>query len=340
MNKKIIAIAIATAMAAPVAMADIKITGQIGASLTSSDKNTAAGVETSKSSREMADYGLSKVTIDGTSGDAYARVGMDIRPIMVAGSPAGRDFYLGYKFGATTVQAGRMASAAAGLEGDKYNATFLQQRRTSAVATTCNACNDSFLANPVLQIKTKVGGATVNLQLDPGENNSNAKTGYVGLSVKGKAGPLGYFASYNNGSGTKSHTAAVTGVTGVQGTGTTADTVNVTAVTEGSSTLKTVNTKFGASMKFGAAKATVYATNADNEGVKTSAAALLADMSFGSGLSGGIGYGQNKDKDTWTRLAVTKSLSKGAALFGGVTSKKANGGTTNQVVGFGMKVKF
>ena len=316
MNKKIIAIAIATAMAAPVAMADIKVSGRVGAALTSSDKNTGAGSDATKSSREAGDQGLSKITFDGTQGNAFARVGMDIRSIMggknAGATINGRDFYLGYKFGAMNVSYGRMPAAAAGLEGDKYNATFLQLRRTAGVATTSNTINDSFTNSPVLMVAGKAGSVKYKVQYDPTDNTAmSTGEGHVAVSVKGKAGPVGLFASYNNGIGT-----------------------------EGTPKNKDTNTKFGASMKFGSVKGTLVSYSADNDGVKDTAAAILADMSLGKGLSVGVGHGSNKAKNTWSRLAISKSINKGTKLFGGLTSKKTNGGTTGQVIGLGMAVKF
>ena len=311
MNKKIIAIAIATVMAAPVAMADLKISGQLGAALTQSDKNAAAGTDTDKSSREFGDSGLSKLTFDGTSGDAYARIGMDVRSIFGGGGIAGRDFYAGYKLASGSIQFGRMAAAAAGIEGDKYNATFLQARRTSAYATTCNSCNDSFSGSPVIQYKTKVAGNTINLQYDPTDNtDSSTKSGYLAASIKGSAGAIGYFASYNN------------------------------AGTDGTTANNDSNLKYGVSMKMGAVKATLAMTTADDDGTKDNAYLLMADMGLGNGLSVNAGYGANKAKDTWYRVALTKSINKGASLFGGLVTETPDGGTAATVMGVGMKVKF
>ena len=322
MNKKIIAIAIASAMAAPVAMADVKITGQLGAALVFSDKNAGATPtagtagkfdDAAKDYRGMQDSGLSKLDFKGTSGNAYAHIGMDIRNLMAGQSLAGRDLYLGYKLGAGSVQAGRMPSALAGLEGDKYNATFLEMRRTAAVATTENTLTDSFTASPVLQYAAKMGGAAVKIQYDVAENSQgSAAEGYLAVSVKGKAGAVGYFAGYNNGKGT-----AENGVSNSDS-----------------------NMKVGASMKFGAVKATLVYMAADDDGTKDNATAILADMGMGEGMSVGVGYGTNKAKDTWTRLAMTKSLNKGAKVFAGMTIKDPDGSTAGTTFGAGMAVKF
>ena len=70
-------------------------------------------------------------------------------------------------------------------------------------------------------------------------------------------------------------------------------------------------------------------------------------MGLGNGFSVGLGYGmQNSgvdNKDTWMRLAATKSLSKMTSLFGGYVAKHDDNAATNKdtnALGFGMKIKF
>ena len=330
MNKKIIAIAIATAMAAPVAMADVKVSGQIGASIVNASKGftvpTSAGAGAAPevagtAYRAMQDSGLSKIDFSGNSGDAIFKIGIDIRNIM-GGAPSGlrgRDFWLGYKLGgAGVVSFGRMGSALAGLEGDKYNATFLELRRTAAVATTSNTLTDSFTASPVVQYTTKLGGASLKVQYDPNDKTAvSGAEGYAAIALKGKAGAIGYFLGYNNGTGTD---------------------------TAGN---KDSNMKVGASMKMGSIKGTLMVMNADNNGVKQAATTLMADMGMGNGLDLGFAYGSTTEgvnkKDTFMRLGVTKKLSKGASLFGGYVAKHDDNAATNKNtngLGLGMKIKF
>ena len=334
MNKKIIAIAIASAMAAPVAMADMKVSGQLGAALTFSDKNTNAGTDAA-SSREFGDEGLTKVVFDGTAGNAFARMGIDTRSIANGkGAGAlvnGRAFYAGYKLSGMSVSFGRMGAALAGLEGDKYNATFLQSRRTAAVATTNNTTTDSFTASMVIQLAGKAGGMAYKVQYDPADNtDTSGGEGHFAVSVKGKAGSVGYFAGYNNGHGTENAAQA----TVYNGDGT-VKTAAVAATSNSDS-----NMKVGASMGFGKVKATLMYMASDNDGTKNNATTILADMNMGNGMNAGIGYGTNKAKDTWTRVAMTKSLNKGAKIFGGATIKDPKGSSAATVFGVGMAVKF
>ena len=117
MNKKIIAIAIAAAMAAPVAMADVKMSGRVNAQygIVSVD-----GATTDPMGR-LDDSGQGRFQIDAKSGDAYARWAIDTRygrDNNTAGNygRTNRDSYVGYKFGGVKVQYGRMGNAAKNLE--------------------------------------------------------------------------------------------------------------------------------------------------------------------------------------------------------------------------------
>ena len=66
MNKKIIAIAIAAAMTAPVAMADVKVSGVMAGNMTATDV-------TGDKKFDMGDAGLARIIFDGSAGNAFAR---------------------------------------------------------------------------------------------------------------------------------------------------------------------------------------------------------------------------------------------------------------------------
>ena len=352
MNKKIIAIAIATAMAAPAAMADLKVSGALGAALTFSDTDTTTAKtadDATASSREMGDNGLSKIVFDGTSGNAFARLGIDTRSIMggkgAGAALNGRAFYAGYKLSGMSVSFGRMGAALAGLEGDKYNATFLEMRKTAAEScgdpkTESTVCN-SFTASPVIQIAGKAGAIAYKVQLDVTDNTiTSGGQGHFAASIKGKAGSVAYFAGYNNGTGEENAATAASAGANADGT------YKGTAAVAGDEDNKDSNMKLGASMKFGKVKATLMYMANDNDGVDTTSTTVFADMGMGNGLSAGIAYGMKSsdaatDGDTFTRVAFTKSLNKGAKLFGGATIKgDDSAGTDATVFGIGMAVKF
>jgi len=329
MNKKIIAIAIASALTAPAAMADVTVGGQIGAAYVSGSKGfsmpTAGGdlgqTAGSDAYRTMADSGLSKLEFSGNDGNAVFKIAMDIRGLMSgsAGQLKGRDFWLGYKFNAGTLTFGRMPAALAGIEGDKYNATFLELRRTAAVATTYNNSTDTYYTSPIAQWAMKAGGASIKVQYDPADKTSTSATeGYYAVSVKGQAGAIGYFAGVNNGQGKDTGTST-----------------------------KEQNMKVGASMKFGAVKATLMAMNSDDSTDKNSAITVFADMDMGNNLSAGVAFGTQTSgankKDTMMRLALTKKLSKATKIFGGYVAKRNDDAAANKDtngIGVGMAIKF
>ena len=70
MNKKIIAIAIAAAMTAPVAMADIMVSGRMAGELVSSESDG-----TNPTPTVMKDSGMARIYFDATMGNAFAQMG-------------------------------------------------------------------------------------------------------------------------------------------------------------------------------------------------------------------------------------------------------------------------
>ena len=314
MNKKIIAIAIATAMAAPVAMADIKVSGRMAGHLTSSDKNVGAGTDTAKASREFGDAGQARLVFDGTDGNFFARIAYDTRAASGGGALAGRDNYLGYNFANSAISFGRIGGAAKNIEKDPYIATFLQMRGTAAISRTSKEYGSSSFVGSIIQYTMKAGGAKVKFQYDPTDNTgASGNEGHTALAVTGKAGAIGYFVSYNNGTGS-----------------------------DGGSSNGQSNTKVGGSMKFGATKVTLMlsGSKASSAAEAQSATFLSADMGLGDGLSANFGYGNNKAKTTWMRLAVAKKFSKQTTVYGGLTNTKPDGGSAGTVMGAGVTVKF
>lgn len=333
MNKKIIAIAIASALTAPAAMADIKISGSFyGEVVNRSDDANVANTNSEafsdgtvtpaapgEATTAFEDGGKNALNFTATSGNVYGKMGLDVGP--GAGQTAGgagtlkyRDFFIGYKFGDASVQFGTMSGAVKNLEKDPYIATFLQSRGTYAEARTSGAYGSSSYISNVVQYKGKVGAGTLIAQYDPtADVNSSTNEGHMGVSYAAKAGGVGYFVGYNNGTGAD--------VDGVDQT----------------------NMKLGASMKFGTIKAGLTYTAADNDGTKWSSIALTADMALGNGLSANVGYGQSTgdaNEGVSYRVAVNKSLAKNANLYAGIGSSTPDGGDAATVVGLGMGIKF
>ncbi len=316
MNKKIIAIAIASAMAAPVAMADVKVSGRVGGHLTSVPKGGSHGVDTTKGSIDFGDNGQGRLQFDGTVGNAFARVAIDIRN-MQGGltSVPGREIMAGYKLGGgSSIAMGRMAGAAKNLEKDPYIATFLQVRNTWAEAVTAKQFGSSSFIGSLIQYKAKLGGANMTVQLDPTSNsNTSANAGHFGVAFSGKAGGVNWWASYNNGK--------------AKGAGTATDAQHT-------------NAKIGGSMKMGNMKVTLNVTDSSVPGNKTTATTAWVDFGLGNGSSANVGFSANGDKGTWARLAYNKKLNKGTNVYVGLVNTTPKSGTADTVIGGGMTVKF
>ena len=360
MNKKLIAIAIASVMAAPVAMADLKISGRFAGHLTNDSKEVgSSAADKTKAATTFGESGASRIQFDGTSGKAFGRIAY------VQGGTAGfkgsRDLYLGYKFGFGTVSFGRIGGVAKNIEKDALITTFLQLRKTNAEAATGTNYGSSGFVNDVIQVSAKVGGAKIKLQFNPQDNTNRGSSGHVGIGITGKAGPVGYFAAHSNGDGTTkttAATAAVTAVTGVVGTTTVAAVAPVSAaaaVAASTSTIKQTNTKIGASMKFGAAKVTLMNTTSEDktDGFdatavhKKIATVLMANIGLGKGLAvdvaastGDVKTATTTKKNTWNRLAISKKINKGFMVYGGVTTSKTDGSDTTTRTGVGAILKF
>ncbi len=316
MNKKIIAIAMASAMAAPAVMADVKISGRVGGELTFVPANssgragvTGAASDSTKASREFSDFGsANRIQFDGSIGNAYARNAYNDANASRDGQ---RELLAGYKLsGGSSIQFGRMPTAAKNAEADPYITTFLQVRATAALVGTSNKYVSNSFVNGLIQYKTKMGGGNLTVQYDPTDNYPTGNSNHIAVALTGKAGGMNYFVAYNNG-----------------------------AATAGS---KEYNFKIGGSMKMGSAKITLVVTDTSNASGnnKTTATAAWADFGMGNGLSVNVGYGANGDTGTWSRIAVNKKLNKGTNVFGGVVNSAPVSGTGATVFGAGMIVKF
>ena len=299
MNKKIIAIAIAAAMTAPVAMADVKVSGRFGGELV--DNNTTE-------SRDFQDSGIGRLYFDADIGKAFVKVGYKMGFAGTLGTSL-REQILGYKFDGVTVQGGRLNGAMYTLEGDKYKGTFLQMTEGRS------GYQDSQISK-FIGVVAKVGGGKLVANFNPTDQDGSNQGGAFGISWKGKVGPVGVFAGYNNGD---------------------------TPEADGD---KKAATKLGASMKFGMATITAMLAKKDTgvSATEEDGTYLTADFNLGNGLNAGIGYGMTDDggadDDTQMRLAVSKSVSKGLKIYGGTSSVETNGGDAVREVGVGIEARF
>ena len=310
MNKKIIAIAIATAMAAPVAMADIKVSGRVGGHLTNTGSNNGNAAVTT-----FADNGQTRLQFDGTAGNAYARIALDERlgrDNAAAGSytRTKRDNYAGYKASFGKIQFGRMGGALKNIDKDPMIGTFLETRGTAGTAG--GQFGSSSFVDHLVQYSTKAAGVKVKVQYDFGDNTAaTGHEGHMAVSAVGKAGPVGYYVGFNNG-------------------------------TDGESSNGAQNVKLGASMKFGSVKAQVGIEQNDTNAAKLQRIQLMVGMGIGKGMNVHFGYGMNDGANdpTHIRLAVSQKLSKGASIYGGLAMADDSATDAVQTIGLGMTVKF
>ena len=348
MNKKIIAIAIASAMTAPAMAADgLSISGTFGGDFVSSSKGAKYAADTTKTTLQQEDNGASQINFMATSGNAYGKFGFNMGPGANAGeyvidgttlnadgtvnngvtkasaskgSVAYRDYFLGYNFSnGSSFQFGNMAGAAKNLEKDPLIATFLQTRGTKAEAVTSGAYGSSSFINNLLQYQMTAGGAKVTIQYDATDNNqASTNEGHTGIGVSGKASGVNYWVAYNNGAGNDK---------GPQGT---------------SAKPKDANMKLGASMKFGAIKASLNYTSADDNTNKWNSTALSAEMDMGNGMDlvATVAQQAGDKKGDFARIAVIKSIAPKARVYAGYTSDKTKGQTANTQLGLGMSISF
>lgn len=324
MNKKLIAIAIATAMAAPVMAADMTISGRLNQQFLMVD------VDGGTSTMENKDNGHQRLQFDVKEGNAFGRIAYDARETKGA---VDRDSYIGYKFSGASVQHGRMANAGKNIEKDPLIATFLETRSSAANASAVLGKGSVYSSNAfiseITQVSMKAGGATIKVQLGLSDDDvaSGAQgatnQGHVGISATGKAAGVRWWVATNNGEADGAAT--------------------------GSDNDQTV-TKFGASMKFGKIAASLGLQTTDDNGFENKTTTIRANMGLGGGAKvyAGLGLRSNDAGSagdaTWMRLAYSKSLSKGVTAYAGYTSTTfddANTGETDfTIIGAGMTIKF
>jgi hypothetical protein len=238
MNKKVIAMAVAAALSAPLAAqaSDLKISGRVAADLVSSAGGT-----------EFNDFGQGRLQFDATDDSGwYARYAQDIRlgrnPTTLAED---REQMVGVKVGGGKLQFGRMGGIVKNIEKDPFIATFLELRKAAVDGTAYGSA--SFVNNDI-QYKMKAGNINVGLEyILP---DSATDQGHYGLAITGKSGSIGYYLGMNNGNaGTSGATGGVTKAGASMALGSMDLKVGYDAVDDSSDTTNKVH--LGVSMKVG-----------------------------------------------------------------------------------------
>jgi hypothetical protein len=208
MNKKILSLAIAAAVAAPMAaQADVKISGSVARDLYQQTTVNLVG----------GDSGTSKLNIDASEGDAFLRMAWDIRSAAYAlGTAAGqglgemtaREQYAGIKLGGGKLMVGRQANLSSTViyGADTLNATFLEARG-KAGGTNKVASFDSGL----LGYSMKAGDVDFALAYGPADKDMGANNNRVQAKVGFKAGPVDLAIGYDKDNAGSVDTTAVSG---------------------------------------------------------------------------------------------------------------------------------
>jgi hypothetical protein len=204
MNKKIISLAIAAAVAAPMAaQADVKISGSVARDLWSSSSALAGG-----------DMGTSKLNIDASEGDAFLRMAWDIRAAAIntaatASAMIAREQYAGIKLGGGKLSVGRTANQASKViyGADRMNATFLEARG-AAGATDKVASFDS----GTIGFDMKVGDVDFGINYGPAYKDMYSLTNIVNAMASFKAGPVALKVGYDTSSANANTTAVSAGM--------------------------------------------------------------------------------------------------------------------------------
>ena len=209
MNKKVIAMAVTAALAAPLAAqaSDLKISGRVASDLTSSKGGT-----------EFIDLGQSRLQFDVSDESGwFARYAQDIRLGRLQGEIANtvaltpkfgtdRDFFVGTKVGNGSLAFGRITNVGANMEKDAFIGTFLELRNAAVAGGAYGSA--SFMNNDI-QYKMKAGAMSIGVDYILPDSASDQ--GHYGLALSGKAGNMGYYVGLNNGNaGTSGATKGVT----------------------------------------------------------------------------------------------------------------------------------
>ena len=313
MNKKIIAIAIAAAMTAPVvAMADVKISGKGVFSLS---KTNFDGATATQKSLQTNDTG-SKIAIRGTAGDAYVHLEnhLSIADKSDANTEQGflgtmRFAWVGYKAGFGEVVMGSFKSPMKGATGshDLFADSSGDHNSNKGDRIIEEA---GYNQGDSIGLNMKAGGFKIDVAhnlASEGENTADTQ-----ISVSGKAGPVGVTAAIMSGG------------------------------TSAAATYKSM-TYLGGKMKFGKIGVNAqYQTYKDTADVKTTVSGLGVAMKAGNGKAKAQYMSRKEDSNnkTITSVGYDMGLGKGVGLGLSYSIIADNAKAKTTVLGVGLGVSF
>ncbi|MBD3671494.1 MAG: porin [Gammaproteobacteria bacterium] len=181
MNKKVIAMAVAAGLVAPLAaQAETKMSGRVQQEIV----NQSAGLS-------FEDNGHARLQFDYSDDSGFfGRLAMDAR---VGREDAGehRDQYVGLKVGGGKLSFGRQAGVIKNIEKDPFIATFLQMR---GGAVAGGSFGSSSFIDDTIKYSMKLGGGKLGVEYVP------TGSGHMGLALTG-GGDLKYYVGYNTDGG-------------------------------------------------------------------------------------------------------------------------------------------
>jgi predicted porin len=356
MNKNVIALAVAAAMAAPLAaQAEVKITGGLQAQVVSIDGDASMpnGLYATDGGEYNAEnsgnYGFLKFAASEDLGNGLTALAVYSMNVHVgdgdgattsAGTPGGRDSYVGLSGGFGTVLAGTITSpyASSTKMWDPMIATFAQARGNFGMS----ALHNSYAGN-ALAYANKFGPATVvaAVVLDEAADDADAADTSgdhaMSFSVNVPVGPVEVAVAYLSASdfGTKSTpTASVLNANGtITTTSTKAETGDYTA------------TKVG--VKYNAGAITVagqFETLASEAPDDTTVMYLTGSYAMGANTFS-LGYGitdDGTDEYTYTAIGMKHAFSKTTSV--NVAYRMSDDGSDADLdetaIGAGLRVAF
>jgi hypothetical protein len=208
MNKKILSLAIAAAVAAPMAaQAEVKISGSVARDLyNQTTKNLQGG-----------DSGTSKLNIDASEGDAFLRMAWDVRAAAINtttklsssnAAMVAREQYAGIKLGGGKLMVGRQANLASTViyGADTLNATFLEARGKSGGTNTVASFDSGLLGYSM-----NAGDVSIAVAYGVADKDMGATTNATQAKVGFKAGPVDLAIGYDKDNAGSVDTTAISG---------------------------------------------------------------------------------------------------------------------------------
>lgn len=328
MNKKLLAIAVASAMTASVAQADVKLSGGLQAELAS------IGGDTGKTGLTMGDVTTQKGNMGSfgaswTDGDMFGKINLNTKIWGGAANGAAgigtRDMYVGMKMGGGKVMLGTFSSAyktTGGVKIDPFLSTGLQARSSGGGQS---AGSGGYVT--AIGYRAKMGALNVALDFAPemvvcagATACAGPSTSHLGLGVSMDAGPANVFVAIDDFKGATD---------GADNTANTADDDE-----------KTSATKVGAKMKMGNMNLAVQVEmnqKAYNNSLEDNTIFASLSMPMG-GMTLGAWVGINKD--TSLAVGVKKALSKKSMAYAGFRSTGFGDGKSATGITAGLRTKF